>query len=455
MRCNAFAGALLLRAALLSSSFFVSAPLLAQDAAPQQPADQNNTPQQPVDQNNVPQKPVNQNTAPQQPADQNNETAPRQESGPSVSENVPPDLGPETVRATADAARRYMEIAARGAWPRLARALHPGAKGGDVARLRRRLGAEGYLGADAAGGSNWDEGLTEAVKRFQANHGLDQTGDVSRATLRELNIPAAARAKQLEATAQRLSRLHFNFPQNYVAVNIAGTSVEAVEDGKAVRRFTAIVGGKRHELPRLTAKIIAVDINPTWTVPASIIKKEMAPRLRRDPNYLARQHIRVLDGRGHEVDPRKLRRVSATRAARFTFRQDPGAKNALGSLRLSMPNKDDVYMHDTPQKELFDRDYRFLSHGCVRVEGVYDLAAWLLNVSRTGPDPWDNGKLRSETESGRTEKIRLARPVPVIWTYMTGWAEPDGMARFRSDIYGLDKGTRLPPAHGTPMALRR
>ncbi|HEY8137263.1 MAG TPA: L,D-transpeptidase family protein [Methylocystis sp.] len=435
MRRNAFAGALLLRAALLSSSFIVSAALLAQDATPQQPIDQNNTPQQPVD--------------------QNNETAPRQERGPSVSENVAPDLGPETVRATAEAARRYMEIAARGGWPRIARPLHPGAKGGDVARLRRRLGVEGYLGEDAAGRSDWDEGLTDAVKRFQANHGLDQTGDVSRATLRELNIPAAARAKQLEATAQRLSRLHFHFPRSYVAVNIAGASVEAVEDGKAVRRFTAIVGGKRHESPRLTAKIVSVDINPTWTVPVSIIKKEMAPRLRRDPNYLARQHIRVLDGRGREVDPRKLRRLSATRASHFTFRQDPGAKNALGSLRLSMPNKDDVYMHDTPQKELFDRDYRFLSHGCVRVEGVYDLAAWLLNVWGRGSEHWDNDKLRSETESGRTEKIRLAHPAPVFWVYLTGWAEPDGIARFRRDIYGLDKGTRLPPAHETPVALRR
>jgi len=434
MRRNAFAGALL-RAALLSSSFIVSAPLLAQNAAPQQPVDQNNTPQQPVD--------------------QNNETAPRQESGPSVSENVAPDLGPETVRATADAARRYMEIAARGGWLRIARPPHPGAKGGDVARLRQRLGAEGYLGDDTAGRSDWDEGLTDAVGRFQANHGLDQTGDVSRATLRELNIPATARAKQLEATARRLSRLHFHFPRSYVAVNIAGASVEAVEDGNAVRRYTAIVGGKRHKSPLLTAKIVSVDINPTWTVPVSIIKKEMAPRLRRDPNYLARQHIRVLDGRGHEVDPRKLRRLSATRASHFTFRQDPGAKNALGSLRLSMPNKDDVYMHDTPQKELFDRDYRFLSHGCVRVNGVYDLAAWLLNVSGTGSEQWDNEKLRSETEKGRTEKIRLAHPAPVVWVYLTGWAEPDGMARFRSDIYGLDKGTRLPPAHETPVALRR
>jgi murein L,D-transpeptidase YcbB/YkuD len=357
---------------------------------------------------------------------------------------VAPDLGPETLRATAEAARRYMEINARGGWPRLARPPHPGAKGDGVARLRRRLGAEGYLSGDASGGSDWDEGLTDAVRRFQTNHGLDQTGDVSRATLRELNIPAAARAKQLEATARRLSGLHFHFPRKYVVVNIAGASVEAVEDGKLVRRFTAIVGGTRHKSPRITAKIVSVDLNPTWTVPASIIKKEFAPRLRRDPKYLARQHIRVLDGRGHEVDPRRLRRLSATRAAHFTFRQDPGEKNALGSLRLSMPNKDEVYMHDTPQKKLFDRDYRFLSHGCVRVDGVYDLAAWLLNVSGTGAEDWDKEKLQSETEKGRTEKIRLAHPEPVVWAYMTGWAEPDGMARFRRDIYGLDKGTRLP-----------
>ena len=435
MRCNAFAGALLLQAALLSNSFIVSAPLLAQNASPRQPVDQN--------------------AAPQQPADQNHETAPRQESGPSVSENAAPDLGPETVRATAEATRRYMEIAAGGGWPRLAHPLHPGANGSEVARLRRRLAAESYLSQDAAGGSDWDEGLTDAIKRFQANHGLDQTGDVSRATLRALNVPAAARAKQLEATARRLARLHFDFPRSYVEVNIPAASVEAVEDGKAVRRFTAIVGGKRHKSPQITAKIVSVDINPTWTVPASIIKKEMEPRLRRDPNYLARQHIRVFDGRGHEVDPRKLRRLSARRAAQFTFRQDPGPKNALGSLRLSMPNKDEVYMHDTPQKQLFDRDYRFLSHGCVRVDGVYDLAAWILNVSGTGSGQWDSEKLRSETESGRTKKIRLAHPMPVVWAYLTGWAEPDGMARFRRDIYGLDKGTRLPPAHGTPVTLRR
>ena len=285
---------------------------------------------------------------------------------------------------------------------------------------------------------------------------IDQTGDASRATLREFNIPATARAKQLEATARRLSRLHFHFPRSYVAVNIAGASVEAVENGNAVRRYTAIVGGKRHESPLLTAKIVSVDIDPTWTVPVSIIKKETAPRVRRDPNYLARQHIRVLDEARLTRSIRENCAASRRRARRISRSgRTPARKTRLARYASRCRIKTTFSMHDTPQKELFDRDYRFLSHGCVRVNGVYDLAAWLLNVSGTGSEQWDNEKLRSETESGRTEKIRLAHPAPVVSAYLTGWAEPDGMARFRSDIYGLDKGTRLPPAHETPVALGR
>ncbi len=184
---------------------------------------------------------------------------------------------------------------------------------------RRRLAAGGYLNEGEA--SNWDDALTNAVKRFQANHGLDQTGEVSRATPRELNVAAAARAKRLRASAERFSRPRFNFPRQYVDVNVAAG---AVEDDKAARQFTAIVGGKRHESPRITAKILSVDINSTWTVPASIIKKQFAPRPRHDPNYFKRQHIRMLDARGHEIEPRKPRGFSAARAARFTFRPDPG-----------------------------------------------------------------------------------------------------------------------------------
>jgi murein L,D-transpeptidase YcbB/YkuD len=361
-------------------------------------------------------------------------------------ENPGPNLGSETAEATFEAAKRYADIVAAGGWPRVGMSL-PDSKGRAVTELRRRLAAEGYLSADEANGAAWDERLTEAVKRFQSNMGLRQTGFVSGATLNELNVPAAVRARQLAATAKRLSHLHFRFGERYVDVNIPAAAVEAVEDGQATRRYTAIVGDPRHPSPEITAKIVSIDLNPTWTVPASIVKKEVVPKLRRDPNYLSREQIRVLDGRGHEIDPRQVRWLSKPRAARFTFRQDPGVKNSLGLIRISMPNNHDVYMHDTPKKNLFARAYRFLSHGCVRVDGVYDLAAWILEGSASSPSGhWDEATLRQNADKGQAEKIRLLRPVPVVWAYMTGWASADGTVHFRRDIYGMDKQTRIRPA---------
>lgn len=354
-----------------------------------------------------------------------------------------PSYGRETQRATLDAARRYADIAASGGWPRIAHPLGPKSQGKPVEALRRRLALEGYLSEDDArdDGGDWDDALVDAVKRFQANMGLEQTGEVSRATLRELNAPPAARARALQASAERLSRMRFRFGDRYVAVNIPATSVEAVEGNELHAHYTAIVGGKKDPSPQIVARIVSIDVNPAWTVPASIIRKEFVPKLKRNPAFLARQHIRVFDGRGHEINPARLRRLSAAHAARFTFRQDPGPHNSLGSLRISMPNKDAVYMHDTPKKQLFDRDYRFLSHGCVRVEGVYDLAAWLLGPNERG---WDKAALRDLVEEGRMEKIKLRRPTPVAWVYMTGWATGDGPAHFRRDIYDLDRGAQPP-----------
>lgn len=354
-----------------------------------------------------------------------------------------PDFGPQTARATAEAAHRYAEIAASGGWPRIAKPVGPDATGKPVLELRRRLAAEGFLAREDTSEAAWDAKLEGALKRFQSHTGLEQSGTASPATLRELNVPAAARSRQLEATAKRLSKIKFGFGERYVAVNIPAAAVESVENGERIERYDAVVGGRKHPSPQIVAKIISIDINPIWTVPASIIEKELVPKLRRNPNYLVREDIRVLDARGHEIDPRKLRRLSAARTTSFTFRQDPGPKNSLGSLRISMPNKEQVYMHDTPRKELFERDYRFLSHGCVRVKGVYDLASWLLQESGE-PGQWDQAALQSKVDEGRTEKIKLGRPVPVAWVYMTGWASPDGATYFRRDIYDLDKGTTLP-----------
>lgn len=367
-----------------------------------------------------------------------------------------PDYGPQTASDTAEAARRYAEIAASGGWPRIARPVGPAAKGKPVLELRRRLAAENFLAPEDANEPVWNAKLTDALKRFQSRMGLEQTGKVSPATLRELNVPAAERARALKATAERLSKMKFGFGERYVDVNIPAAEVESVEDGRRIERYTAIVGDPKNPSPEITAKIASVLINPAWVVPVSIVKRELAPALRRNPNYLAREHIRVFDGRGREIDLRRLRGLSAERAAMFTFRQDPGPKNSLGSIHLDMPNKDEVYMHDTPNKNLFERDYRFLSHGCVRVEGVYDLASWLLQEPGQ-PGQWDQAALRSKVDTGKTETIKLRRPTPVAWVYMTGWASPDGATHFRHDVYNLDKGVALSPAPGAqqkPTAQR-
>ena len=155
-------------------------------------------------------------------------------------------------------------------------------------------------------------------------------------------------------------------------VNLPSTSVEAVENGRVVHRYVAIVGDPEHPSPEISAHIQVINLNPTWTVPTSIIKKEIIPRMQRDPGYLTRAKIRILDGSGQEINPKSVN-WSTERAANYTLRQDSGAGNSLGSIRIGMPNKLAVYMHDTPSKGLFGADYRFLSHGCVRVQGVYDL----------------------------------------------------------------------------------
>jgi murein L,D-transpeptidase YcbB/YkuD len=297
---------------------------------------------------------------------------------------------------------------------------------------------EGYLDAAQAGGLAWDAGLTTAVKRFQSHMGLRQTGVVSGATLKAMNVPARERFNELASSANRLAGLNFSFDQRYVVVNLPSTSVEAVENGRVVHHYIAIVGDPEHPSPEISAQIQVINLNPTWTVPISIIKKEIIPRMQRDPGYLTRAKIRILDGSGQEINPKSVN-WSTERAANYTLRQDSGAGNSLGSIRIGMPNKLAVYMHDTPSKGLFGADYRFLSHGCVRVQGVYDYAAWLLEGTPGGPGGvWDKAAMEAKIKEGAPFDIKLARAVPVIWVYLTGWSNGDGPAQFRDDVYGVD-----------------
>ena len=195
-----------------------------------------------------------------------------------------------------------------------------------------------------------------------------------------------------------------------------------------------------------------VNLNPTWTVPVSIIKREIIPRMQRDPSYLAREKIRILDGSGAEIDPKSID-WTTQKAVNYTLRQDAGSGNSLGQIRIDMPNRQAVYMHDTPGKRLFGADYRFLSHGCVRVQGVYDYAEWLLAGT---PDaaglPWDKSELLAKVKEGAPVAIRLVKAEPVIWTYLTGWANDDGPAHFRTDVYGLDNPQPVAVAAPAPAS---
>jgi murein L,D-transpeptidase YcbB/YkuD len=359
-----------------------------------------------------------------------------------LSNDPAPTLTSDTAALTAKAADRYAAIDAAGGWPEVGGPLGPRSKGPAVADLRRRLAIEGGLDRSEAEGLSslaWDANLTAAVKRFQARMGLRSTGIVAGATLKALDVPASVRAQELAASARRLADLSFPFGERYVVVNLPSTSVEAVENGTVVHRYAAIVGDVDHPSPQIAAHVAAIDLNPTWTVPVSIIKKEIIPRMQRDPGYLTREKIRILDSTGAEVDPKRVD-WSTERAVNYTLRQDSGAGNSLGSIRIDMPNKLAVYMHDTPSKRLFGADYRFLSHGCVRVQGVYDLAAWLLEGTSGAPlgGAWDKDALLAEIKTGAREDVKLTRATPVIWVYLTGWANADGPANFRDDVYGLD-----------------
>jgi hypothetical protein len=368
-----------------------------------------------------------------------------------LSSDPEPTLEPNTFFATAKASERYGAIVDAGGWPTDLVATRPGDKGPEVAKLRRRLTIEGDLDAAHATGQTFDADLTAAVKRFQARMGLRQTGVVAGATLRDMNISAKVRFKELASSADRLAGANFEFAERYVVVNLPSTVVEAVENGKVAHRYVAIVGDPDHPSPEITAHIQSVNLNPTWTVPTSIIKKEIIPHMQRDPSYLARAKIRILDGSGQEVNPRSIN-WSSERAVNYTLRQDSGAGNSLGSIRINMPNKLAVYMHDTPSKRLFGADYRFLSHGCVRVQGVYDYAQWLLEGTGGGPaGAWDKAAMQEKVKEGAPYEVRLAHSVPVIWVYLTGWANADGLANFRDDVYGLDTVGGETVASAAPM----
>jgi murein L,D-transpeptidase YcbB/YkuD len=357
-----------------------------------------------------------------------------------VSQSPNPTFDEGTVQRISAAMLSYTVVEVQGGWPTLPpnAKLAPGAKGPDVALLRQRLAMTEDLPADKAQGDVYDEAVVAAVKYFQGRHGLEETGSVGAKTLAALNVPVGKRLRQLAASLDRLSLMDFKFGQRYVVVNLPAAFAEAVEGDKVVRRYVVQVGKPDRPSPTLATFITTVNLNPTWTVPLGILKKDVIPRMRKDPGYAGRMHMKVLDGAGHEVDPVAVD-WNSDRAPNFTIRQDSGTWNALGSVRIDMPNPHSVYMHDTNHKEFFSADYRFQSSGCTRVEDPRALASWLL-ADNPG---WGRAQIDAGIAKGERTDIKLTHKVPVAWIYLTGWVTRDNTIHFRDDVYGHDEKPAL------------
>jgi L,D-transpeptidase YcbB len=347
-----------------------------------------------------------------------------------------PSFDEGTAQRIKEAALSYSDIAVRGGWPTIPAdaKFAIGVAGAHDELLRNRLIITGDLAEDKATGP-FDETLTEAVKRFQVRNGLAPTGQMTPRTLAALNVPVQKRIRQLEASLERLENMNFSFGQRYVVVNIPAAYAEAVENDKVVRRYRVIVGKTEKPSPTLTAEINGVVLNPTWTVPSSIAKTEISAHMRRDATYLERMHMEVLDAHDNPIDPRSVD-WSGTHAPNFTVRQQNGSFNALGAVKIDMPNAYSVYMHDTNQKSLFSDDYRFDSHGCSRVDNVRDLAAWLLQEEMS---KWSRAAIDAAIATGQHQEIALPKKVPVAWVYLSAWMTRDQTVQFRNDIYNQDE----------------
>lgn len=346
-----------------------------------------------------------------------------------------PTLSAATVQTTEQAIAQYEQIVARGGWPPVPKTdrLRLGIKHPSVVQLRQRLIAAGDLNTSSGVSEVYDSFVEAAVRRFQARHGLSIDGIAREQTFNALNVPAQTRLAQLRSNLTRLRGITGNLGPRFVLCNIPAAQIEAIEGDVAVSRHAAVVGKPDRPSPEINSRIVEVNFNPYWTVPVSIVRKDLIPKMQAEPDYLTKNRIRIFDQRGNELTPAHINWYSEE-ATNYMFKQDPGDFNSLGAIRINFPNSHQVYMHDTPLKNLFGEDFRFHSSGCVRIQNVRELVNWLLAET----PGWGRNDIEQVIKAGERKDARIAKPVPLLWVYVTAWATPDGIVQFRDDIYHRD-----------------
>ncbi|CAN7306161.1 murein L,D-transpeptidase [Agrobacterium genomosp. 3] len=352
-----------------------------------------------------------------------------------------PVLGREAPVYMQQAIMQYQQIVQNGGWPDVPvsqQRLQIGVSDPSVQALRQRLMVSGDLPREAGISSAFDSYVDGALKRFQARHGLPADGVSGEYTTKALNVSAQIRLAQLQTNLVRIQSMSGDLGQRHLMVNIPAAAIEAVENERVVLRNTAVVGRASRPTHVINSKVYEVILNPYWTAPRSIVEKDIVPLMQKDPTYLERNNIRLIDGKGQEVSPTAVDWF-APKAPNLMFRQDPGKINAMSSTKINFHNPNNEYMHDTPQQGLFNKLMRFESSGCVRVQNVRDLTSWLL---RDTPG-WSRQEMERVIATRVNTPIKLAQEVPVYFVYITAWSAKDGVVQFRDDIYEKDGNAEL------------
>lgn len=337
-----------------------------------------------------------------------------------------------------DELQRYRAASAAGNPAELADGptLKAGMSNARVSVLRARLAASGDLATPAPPAPElYDDVVEAAVRRFQERMGLTADGTVGARTREELNVPYESRILQLRVNLDRGRVLLHDLPSQFVVVNIAGYQIYVVRDEQVIWRSRVQVGTPYRRTPLFRSEISYLVLNPTWTVPPGIIRNDILPAARRDPQSITKRGLTVLDRNGATVDPGTID-WSQFKSGHipYTLRQAPGDDNAMGRVKFMFPNSYSVYLHDTPSKSRFDQAERPFSSGCVRVERPLELARLLLN----DPERWSDSAIARTIGSGQTQNVTLKPKMPVLLAYWTAWVDEVGKMNFRRDVYGQD-----------------
>lgn len=349
-----------------------------------------------------------------------------------VSEALAAQAPPQAEYARLKAALAvYRAIGGRGGWAPLptGRPEDFTAGGSGETALRHRLQYEDTSLTDESAN------LAEAIERFQSRHGVTADGRVGPRTLAEMNVPASARIMQIAANMERWRWLPRVFEPSFIAINVPDARLTLILNGKQVLESRVVVGRPHDPTPILRAEGAGITINPPWNVPASIARRELLPKLKKDPSYLLSQNMVLVNG--PPGDPHGLNvnwRAIPNGTFPYRVQQHPGPRNSLGTIKIELPNRFDVYLHDTPAKGAFNLPARDISHGCVRVQQILPLASYALAADLSAIS-----EISGDVAAGQTKYLPLHRQLPVYFLYWTAFGSANGDLQFRPDIYGRDQ----------------